>query len=51
MPSHSHFSILFGTLANGGSRLNPPLGEAAADDGFIPVVAVLQLLVVRATED
>jgi hypothetical protein len=32
----SQNTILFGTLANGSSRLIPPLGETCADGGFVP---------------
>jgi hypothetical protein len=32
--------ILFGTLANGSSRLYPPFGEVAAGDRFVPDHAV-----------
>ena len=32
----SRNSILFGTLANGGSPSNPPFGEIFVKGGFVP---------------
>ena len=35
----SRNSILFGTLANGGSPSNPPFGEIFVKGGFVPIIA------------